>query len=161
MQGGPVVTNNTPLVAFWELDRFDIFHSLFGVVLVPGEVHREFLARDREARQAALNAAPWLSVVHLADPGRADFFAGLDRGEQEVLALAEERDARLVLVDERKARIHARRRGIPLGGTLGTLLSAKEAGLIDRVRDPLERLRRAGLHLGPSLIVKTLELAGE
>jgi predicted nucleic acid-binding protein len=51
---------------------------------------------------------------------------GLDRGEAEVLALAEEREARLVVIDERKARRYAQRLGIPLTGTLGLLVAAKE-----------------------------------
>ena len=134
---------------------------LFGEVLVPEAVHHEFLAKDRGAREAALAAAPWLRVTQLADPRQIESYPGLDLGEQETLALAEERGARLVLIDERKGRMQARRLGITLGGTLGTLLSAKDAGLLETIRESLERLQQAGLHLGPSLVAQTLELAGE
>lgn len=94
-------------------------------------------------------------------PRRILAFTGLDRGEAEVLALAEEREARLVVLDEKKARRFAARLGIPKTGTLGLLLLAKEERLIDSLRPWLDQLQASGLHLGSDLVQKTLELAGE
>jgi predicted nucleic acid-binding protein len=51
--------------------------------------------------------------------------------------------------------------GIPLTGTLGILLLAKEAGLVESVSVWLTKLQEAGLFLAPSLIRKALEIAGE
>jgi uncharacterized protein len=56
-------------------------------------------------------------------------FLGL--GEREAIQLAEERHADLLLIDERKGRMEARRRGLMTTGTLGVLLSAGEMGMID------------------------------
>ena len=86
---------------------------------------------------------------------------GLDQGEAEVLALAEERDARLVIIDERKGRNYARHMGIPLTGTLGVLLLAKEQGLIEAMTPLLTALQTAGLHLDKALIQQVLKLANE
>jgi predicted nucleic acid-binding protein len=44
--------------------------------------------------------------------------------------MAQELHARLVILDERLARRHARRLGLPMTGTLGVLLRAKEQKLI-------------------------------
>ena len=87
--------------------------------------------------------------------------AGLDRGEAEVLVLAEEQEARLVVLDEKKARRYAERLGFARTGTLGILLLAKEQGAIDSVRSAVDRLHDAGLHLGIDLVQRTLEIAGE
>jgi predicted nucleic acid-binding protein len=55
-------------------------------------------------------------------------YTGLDEGEASVLALAEELDASLVIVDERKGRRYAKRLGLAVTGTMGILLLAKEQG---------------------------------
>lgn len=161
MPDRPVVLNNTPLVAFWTLGRLDLLRDLFQEVLIPQTVEDEFLATDRNARREALANAPWVKSIALSQPRRALAYAGLDRGEAEVLALAEEQDARLVVMDERKGRRYAERVGLPLTGTLGVLLLAKEAGLIEQVSDWTSKLQEAGLFLSPDLIRKILEVAGE
>jgi hypothetical protein len=77
-------------------------------------------------------AAPttnWIDVnqVQLAtDPG----LAILGKGEREAVQLAELQNADLLLIDERKGRQEAMRRGFKTTGTLGVLVSAGELGLI-------------------------------
>lgn len=161
MPCGPVVLNNTPLVALWAIGGLDLLRDLFGEVHIPPAVEAEFLAIDRSLRERALADAPWIRTVALDNPRRALAYGGLDRGEAEVLALAEESDARLVVVDERKARRYAERLGLPLTGTLGVLLSAKEAGLIDAVAPWADKIRDAGLYLRADLVARFRELAGE
>ena len=161
MPDGPVVLNNTPLVALWAVGRLDLLRDLFGEVLIPSAVEAEFLAIDRSLREKSLGESPWVHSVALVQPRRALAFAGLDRGESEVLALAEERDARLVVLDERRARRFAARLGLPMTGTLGLLLLAKEVGLLDAVAPWIEKIHEAGLYLRPDLVNRVLELAGE
>ena len=161
MPDGPVVLNNTPLVALWNLARLDLLGALFGDLLIPRAVYEEFLAVSREKRRRALAASEFLRVADLADPQRALAYAGLHRGEAEVIALAEERTARLVIIDDRRARRYAERLGFPRTGTLGVLLLAKERGLVKSVAAEITRLQEAGLYLGPILIAKARELAGE
>lgn len=161
MPDGPVVVNNTPLVALWSLGRLDLFPNLFGEIWVPPSVHEEFLAADSAVRRADVEDASWLQVVPLAEPRRALAHVGLDRGEAEVLALSEERDARLVVIDERRARRIARRMGFNLTGTMGVLLLAKEEKRLDSVSDAIASLEAAGLHLSRRLVARVLELAGE
>jgi predicted nucleic acid-binding protein len=161
MPDRPVVLNNTPLVALWALGRLDLLRDLFEEVLIPHAVEEEFLAAEASARRQALADATWIKRGELSHPRRALAYAGLDRGEAAVMALAEERDARLVILDERKARRYAARMGMPVTGTLGVLLLAKEAGLIDSVKSSVSRLQEAGLFLAPALVRRALEIAGE
>lgn len=158
---GPVILNNTPLVALWSLGRLDLLRDFYQEVLIPRAVEEEFLATETSARRKALEDAPWIKTVELSHPRRALAYAGLDDGEAAVLALAEEMDARLVVLDERKARRYAERLGLPLTGTLGIFLEAKKAGLIGSVSDPVSKLLKAGLFLSPDLVRRTLEIAGE
>lgn len=161
MPAGPVVLNNTPLVALAGLGRLDLLKLLFGEVVIPPTVREEFLAIDTAQRQAELIQAPWIHCISLRAPSRTLSFGGLDRGEAEVLALAEEADARLVVIDERKARRYAERLGLALTGTLGVLLLAKEKGFLTSVAPAIQALEKAGLHVSHDLVRRTLLLAGE
>jgi predicted nucleic acid-binding protein len=157
----PVILNNTPLVALWSLDQLALLRELFTEVLIPPAVHEEFLAIERPARQVALTDAPWIKITPLTNPRLALAYAGLDKGEAEVLTLANELSARLVIMDERKGRRYVRRLGFPLTGTLGILLTAKQNGLIPSLSPLIERLLEEGLFLAPELVEKALSLAQE
>ena len=161
MPVGPVIVNNTPLVALWLLNRLDILQDLYEEVWIPEAVRAEFLATETTIRYTALMAANWIVSKPLQNPRRALAFTGLDQGEAEVLALAEEQRARLVIVDEKRGRRFAKRLGFAVTGTLGVLLLAKERGLIDAVAPEVASLLEAGLYLTPSLVSRTLELARE
>lgn len=161
MPARPVVANNTPLVALWVLGCLDLLRDLYGEVLIPRAVHAEFLAAEHTLRQAALDQTPWIKPTKLQNPQRTLAYIGLDQGEAEVLALAEERAARLVIIDELKGRRYAKRLKLPLTGTLGLLLLAKEEGLIPALAPLVDKLQNAGLYLDPTLVTQVLQLAGE
>ncbi|HEY4069235.1 MAG TPA: hypothetical protein VGM74_20170 [Burkholderiaceae bacterium] len=57
----------------------------------------------------------------------------IDEGERSALALALVRGA-VVLVDERRGRACAVEMGLSVMGTLGLLVRAREAGLLERLR---------------------------
>jgi hypothetical protein len=75
MPDGPVILNNTPLVALWSIGRLDLLRDLFGEVFIPQAVEAEFLAIDRSLRERSLADAPWVRAVILAQPRRALAFA--------------------------------------------------------------------------------------
>lgn len=157
----PVITNNTPLVALWLLDRLDLLRELYGEVWAPVAVCNEFLAAEPALRHVVLESTLWIHCVTLRYPHRAAVYVGLDQGEAEVLALAEECSPRLVIMDELRGRRYAQRLGLPLTGTLGVLLLAKERALLPAIAPLIDVLLEAGLYLSPALIAQALTLAGE
>lgn len=157
----PVVCNNTPLVAFWHLNGLTWLHDLYGEIIIPSAVHTEFLAVHTLTRQAALDKASWITVRSLSQPRQALLYAGLGRGEAEVLALAEELSAGLIIMDERRGRRYAERLGIPLTGTLGVLLLAKDEGLISVIAPFIQQLQQAGFYFSATLVTHVLRLANE
>ena len=157
----PVILNNTPLVALWAINQLDLLHHLFGAVWMPAAVETEFLATETAARQHYLMQTAWLHTVTLSNPRHALVYTGLDQGEAEVLALAVEHAARLVIIDERKGRQYARRLGLPLTGTLGVLLLAKRNKLTPAIAPLIDQLQKSGLYLAPDLVQKTLTIARE
>lgn len=157
-----VVVNTTPLIALALIGKLDLLQQLYGQVVMPSAVQAEvFAGGPRGIGSAEMREAPWLHAVSLQDPRRADLLVDLDRGEAEVIALAQELNADLVILDERLARRHAKRAGLTLTGTLGVLLKAKQVGLVDAVAPLIEQLRLGGIRLSDAVIAEVLELAEE
>ena len=157
----PVVINNSPLVHLWTLNLLPLLRELYTDVWMPDEVQEEFLRTETIARRTSLDNAPWIKTMSLTDSQSASVYDRLDRGEASVLALAKEHNARLVIIDEKKARGEARRIGLPVKGTVGILVEAKQKGLIDAIKPLLEALQDSGMYLEQSLVDKVLQLAGE
>jgi predicted nucleic acid-binding protein len=85
----------------------------------------------------------------------------LDAGEASAILLAEQTDCRFLLIDERRGREIARRRGLPVVGLAGVLLAAKQSGLLESVGPVLADLSRQGYRLANALVAEVLRLAGE
>ena len=161
MPKNPVISNNGPLVGLCGLDLLFLFRDLYTEVWIPREVEKEFLGIEKESRQKALNNAPWIKIVDLKDSQSASVYSKLDPGETEVFALADEYDARLIIIDEHKARQEARKIGLSFKGTVGVLLEAKEEGLIDVIKPLLITLKENGMYLSEYIITDALREAGE
>jgi predicted nucleic acid-binding protein len=85
----------------------------------------------------------------------------LDPGEAAAIVLAEEMDCRFLLIDERKGRAVARRRGVPIAGIAGVLLAAKKHGFIDEVLPLVNDLEQIGYRMSPALVSEIARRAGE
>jgi predicted nucleic acid-binding protein len=133
-------------------------------VTVPDVVFREVVAGeqfDRNVRAIRLASNTWLRVAPVPrlapglDPDR------LDAGEMAVLSLAIENPGAILVLDDQAARAEATRQRIPLLGTAGILLRAKEQGRIPAVQPTLDAVRQAGLYFTDRLYRIVLRLAGE
>lgn len=106
-----------------------------------------------------LTRLSWLKVVDdvVIDPS----LPLLDAGEVAALSLAQTVEARLILLDERKARRIATRMGLPVAGTLAVLLRARQQGLITAIRPYSIQMQSQGRRFHPNLITRFLEVADE
>ncbi len=157
-----VVVNTTPIVALSLVGHLPLLARLYARVVIPLAVQAEvFAGGSRGIGVQELQDAHWIQRMPLYDPRRADLLTDLDRGEAEVLALAQELPADLVILDERLARRHARHLGLPLTGTLGVLLRAKQAQYIPALRPLITAIRQGGIWLSDPLVAEALRLAGE
>lgn len=157
-----VVVNTTPIIALALIEQFDLLPRLYGQVVVPPAVQAEALKGGAQGIGVTeIKNADWIRVIALTDSRRADLLPDLDRGEAEVLALAQELRADLVVIDERLARKYARRLKLKLTGTLGILLQAKRRGFVPTIKPLIERLVQGGIRLGDDVITEALQLADE
>lgn len=127
-----VVADTSPLNYLIQIESDYLLSQLYQRILVPGAVIEELAHPDAPTKvQAWLSRLPeWVEVCQTAFLPDADV-ALLDRGEREAIQLAVERNAELLLIDERKGREVARRRGFATTGTLGVLLDAGFHGLVN------------------------------
>jgi predicted nucleic acid-binding protein len=66
-----------------------------------------------------------------------------------------------ILIDDLAARRVALSRGLPVIGTIGALLLAKQQGRIRSVRELLDALIKGGKWINPQLYTEVLALSGE
>jgi len=82
-------------------------------------------------------------------------------GEGETIALAKERRARLVIMDDRKGYILAKALGITVIGTLGVILLAYKSGMISNMKNELDNLRENGFWFSNRLYQELIKYESE
>ena len=65
------------------------------------------------------------------------------------------------ILDDLAARRCAAALGVPVRGTLGIVLVARQRGLIPAARPVVESMRQAGMYLADAVIDRALALVGE
>lgn len=157
-----VIANTSPLQYLFQLNLLDLLPELYGEVIVPEGVVMELRSGvDRGVMLPDLDALSWLRIRKARSAAVLALAAGLGAGEREVLALALESEDPLVILDDSLARRFAQRFSLPLTGTLGLLLKAKQRGRIEAVKPYLDRLESLRFRLDSSTRSSVLSLARE
>jgi len=161
-----VVSNTSPVSNLAILGRLDLVREQFGRVLVPPAVGNELSALEHPGgaehiRQAL--ASQWLLPVPLASPTVARVLQEhLHPGEAEAIALALERNADLLLIDEAEGREAATAAGLRVRGVLGILRKARQTGHLQSLRFEIQRLRdQAHFFVAADLEKQLLKAVGE
>ena len=127
-----VIADASPLNYLIQVNCDGLMRDLYRQVLVPATVVEELRHPSAPASVAIWSSdiPSWIEVrtVRLRPDAAME---ALDPGEREAIQLAEERHANLLLIDERRGRLEAKRRGISTLGTLGILLAGGKRGLIE------------------------------
>jgi len=158
-----VVSDTSPIRALAHLQLLDALGELFGEVLVPQAVAEELLHPPGRFESVDVESISHISIRHPSDQQRVrELQAEIDAGEAEALALAEEIRADAVLIDEAAGRSVASRMGLPVLGTLGILLRAKQRGICQELRPLLDELQnQLHFYISPGLRHDVLRQAGE
>ena len=159
-----LVSNTTPLIGLAIIERFNLLEQLFGEIYIPQAVYNEVVVAGKEIGGAKREVAStsWIKKVPVKNRTAVeDLLIELDLGEAETIILAQEINADLVLMDEKKGRqklSEQRRKKI---GTVGILLKAKQEGILPAIRDDMMKLREMGFSISQPVIDGILEEVGE
>jgi predicted nucleic acid-binding protein len=156
------VINASPLIFLSRGRCLNLLRLVADVILVPEPVAVEIRAKgDMDPTAQGLASTPWLREAPggPAPPIIASW--GLGAGESSVLALAQAHPGMEAIIDDLTGRRCAALLGIPVRGTLGIVLTAKQRGVIPAARPVLEQLIESGLYLSRQVLNTALQRVGE
>ena len=158
-----VVSDATPLIAFAKLDGLSWLQQLFGEIYIPKAVYEEVaIAGAGRVASTEVQSATWIQVRSVLKRDQVSILlTQLDLGESEAIVLAQEIEADWLLMDEVRGRSVAHALGLPVIGTVGLLVMAKDMGLIPEVRPLLGVLLSQSFRLSEKVIRSILIQAGE
>lgn len=159
------VTNSSVLIALSKIGQLSVLSQRFpDGVLLPQAVWQEVVgtgAGQPGAQEVA--SASWLTVRKVANESLVSLLRmELDAGEAEAIALFSEEPVEAILLDEKNARRVARRMGLPVLGTVGILIWAKQTGLIPTLKEQIDALQTQGqFRLSQLVYQQALNRVGE
>ena len=158
-----VISDSTILIGLVKIGKLDLLKEIFFKVYIPEEVFKEVVERGKgKPGSKVIKEAAWIELKPVKDKIQVAFLLGsLEKGKAEVLVLAKELNADLILLDEEKARKSAVIAGFEIMGLLGLFILAKNLGLIHEVRPLVDKLMIKKFRISDKIIEKTLKKADE
>lgn len=158
-----VIVNSTPLIALCHVNQLNILKELYGEIIIPKAVYDEIsVKKDSVCKKIVDESLEWVHVQKIQNVmAKAMFKSQLHDGEVEVMILAKEQNADVVIIDDQNAKKYAKYLELPVTGTLGILIKAKQVGYIPELKPLLDVMVQNGIYIKNSLIEHCLELVGE
>ena len=158
-----VIADTTPIITLMKLQRLDLLEKLFDTVIVPNAVYEELVSNSNYLTEVQMVVeCPFLKRCAVSDRQSIKILrevVGLDAGESEAIALAEENNADLLIIDERKGRRIAKQMELKITGTIGILLQAFDCKILseEEILSCSERLRNSRIRISDSLFELILD----
>lgn len=156
-----VIVNSTPLITLSKLRHLPLLRELYEEIIIPYAVKEEITVKNDLSSQDVLDNLSWIKVTACPIVDRKVFSSKLHSGEVEVLILAQNLQADLIIVDDKPARKAATFLGFEITGTIGVLVKAKKRGLIKAVKPFIESMKEINIRLSDDVINMALSAAGE
>lgn len=156
------VINASPVILLAKAEVIHFLPKLCDELVIPSgvvaEVHNIHItdAGRKWLEEDGLQYVRQSPPIHAA---MAKWRGGL--GEAEVISWALQYPGFIAVLDDRRARLLAKKNNVPLIGSLRVIVMAKERGLIPAAKPALERLRGVGAYLTDELIDRSIAFAGE
>ncbi|MEN8217832.1 MAG: DUF3368 domain-containing protein [Pseudomonadota bacterium] len=157
------VIDASPLIFLSRAGKLDLLQQVVNTdVVVPVAVETEIQQYgEDDVTVQAVAQTNWLVLVNTPPIPKVIQSYHLGTGESAVLTLGSLNPNTEVIIDDLAARRCASALGIPVRGTLGLVVMAKQRGIIPAARPIVEQLLQSGMYLSGSVINKVLALVGE
>lgn len=152
------VVNASPLISLARIGHVQLLAALAADVIVPEGVVTEVGRGPQALGTGDLGVH---RVVRVGEIHSTVAAWDLGLGEGEVLSWAAATSGARAILDDGAARQCAAALGVPVRGTVGIVLAAKRAGIVQAVAPLIDRLRSAGLFLSETLVQRALASVGE
>jgi predicted nucleic acid-binding protein len=156
------IADSGPIISFARAGFLDLLRGVIGELWIPGAVYEDIVVKGKgKPGSEEVRQAEWIKRKEIEDKNKLELLAlELGQGEKEAIVLAEELKA-ILIIDDRKARLEAERKGIQTIGTLWIVKEAKDKGLINKAKQAGDKLRDTGLRLKEELYHQFLKEMGE
>lgn len=155
------IVNASPLIALAEVGCEHLLTALSPTVLVPTAVEAEILAGPLGDPAKTLLEHGWAKTIEPSMIPTSVIEWGLGSGESAVLAVALETPGSTAVLDDAAARTAARTLGVPVIGTLGIIVRAKQRQHLSSAAAVISQLKSAGLYLDDNMLRTVLQQVGE
>ncbi len=158
-----VIVNTTPLIALCHIGQLDLLKKMYGEIMIPQAVYRE-LSQKKESicKKQVDSSLDWIYVEEIENQmAKSMFKTQLHDGEVEVMILAKERHADIVIIDDANAKKHAKYLKLPVTGTLGVLIKAKRQGYISELKPIIQEMIDKNIYISEKLMRLCLEQVNE
>lgn len=147
-----VVADTSPLRYLILIDEIALLPRIYGRVVISDAILGELTTKEapKKVRDFFKGRPDWIELAHLSSPLEASLTEFLDLGESEAIQLAEQLHADLLLIDEKRGREVAQKRGLDIIGTIGVLSIAEERGWLNLAK-ALEKLENEKFYLSAQL----------
>ena len=152
------ISNTSPLILLDKVDCLWILGKLFEKVYISASVNKEWL------RPGDYITPQWVTMSDLdtkAISMAEEMSQWMDKGEADTIALSSAIKADFLLIDDLKARKHAKILGLQITGTVGVLVVANRKGLIAEIKPLLEELKKHRFYISEDIYAEALKLCSE
>ena len=146
-----IVSDTSCLILFYKIGELELLNKIYGQIVITETVSKEFKKPLPD----------WIQVQNPITNLHQGLMSFLDAGEATSIALAAELSDCLLIIDESKGRRVAKEMGIGITGSLGSLIAAKQKGIIHSVKPILDKIKQTNFRISDDLVNKILHLANE
>ncbi len=147
-----IIPDTSCLIYLEKIGEIELFQKLYSRTVVTKEVAVEYIEP----------LPVWIEVKKVEEVRYQKVLEQkVDIGEASIMILALERKDAIVCIDDKEGRMVAKTLGIKLTGTLGIIYKAKQEGLIDSVRDRVEKLKKYDFRISKRVEQEIIRMAGE
>jgi len=154
-----VVGNASSLILLAKLNRFDLLKNIFGSIIVPFTVKKELLKREEKTSEILILEKELKEFMRVVEVKKV-LDLPLGDGEKEAISLCLEKNVKIFLSDDKKARKFARTFNLETIGIIGIFLKNLQNKRITKKKflDLLEKLMEEGYYISPELYNKIMRL---
>ncbi|MBC7401369.1 MAG: DUF3368 domain-containing protein [Mucilaginibacter sp.] len=147
-----IITDTSCFSLLRKLDSLELLQKLFPAVITTPEIATEF----------GDPLPDWVIVQPLTNISlQEEFSHHIDKGEASAIALASEIIYDFLILDDADARRFAEQLGMPVKGTIGLLVIAKDKGIIPLLKPYFDLIQQTNFRISPAILARVLKDAGE
>lgn len=158
-----VIVNTTPLIALCHIGQLDVLKKMYDEITIPRAVYKELSEKKESICKKQVDASlDWIHVEEIENHmAKSMFKTQLHDGEVEVMVLAKERNADIVIIDDANAKKYAKYLQLPVTGTLGVLIKAKKQGYIHELKPMIQGMINKNIYISERVMRFCLEQVDE